>query len=189
MNDWIERIHEEFKIQTEFKVKEIQDFSNGMKYFETVAGDVNGQKWKTWKRCFELFLLANKIEDDDEKVTLLLLKGGPIIQTLSDRLPNARARKFVWLREQGSLCDVDEVTLEIMFVDQIVDRELRNKIFKDNLDLNGILKQARILEGLSKQIKTFEINVEIGEVNRVEENKQRNYEFQKKRKFWQNGML
>lgn len=203
------------------------EFSSGLKHFEIVAGDANGQKWKLWKRSFELYLLANKIEDDDEKVTLLLLQGGPVIQILSDRLPNAIARapmsKFtaiivaldshfistsngvyerhilrkmeqgpkelmgnyvLRLREQGSLCNVDDLTLEILLVDQIVekgrDRDLRSKILKDNLDINGILKQARILEVLSKHVKAFEINEEIADINHVRINNQENFEYQKK---------
>ena len=65
----------------------------------------------------------------------------------------------VRLREQGSLCDVDEKTLEILLVDQIMengnDRELRSKILNDNLKLNEVLKQARVLEGHSKHVKGF----------------------------------
>ena len=68
------------------------EYPSGLKHFEVVAGGANGQTWKMWKRSFELYLLANKIENDEEKVTLLLLQGGYVIQQLFDRLPIATAR-------------------------------------------------------------------------------------------------
>ena len=187
------------------------EYSSGLKRFAVEAGDANGQSWKMWKRSFELYLLANKIENDEEKVTLLLLQGGHVIQQLFDRLPNATVRApsskymsiirhilkkmeqgskesmgdfVVRLREQGSLCEIDDIYLEILLIDQIVekgrDREMRSKILKDNLNLNEILKQARIYEGLSKHVKEFESTVQIADINIVHENKQRsNYDFQK----------
>ena len=38
------------------------EYPSGLKHFEVVAGDANGQTWKMWKRSFDLYLLANKIE-------------------------------------------------------------------------------------------------------------------------------
>ena len=90
----------------------------------------------------------------------------------------------VRLREQGSLCEIDDIYLKMLLIDQIIekgsDRDMRSKILKDNLNLNEILKQARILEGLSKHVKEFESTVQIADINIVHENKQRSgYDFQK----------
>ena len=50
---------------------------NGVPKF-TLVGDPNElcERWKRWKRGFELYIRAQAIKDEDQKVALLLHCGG-----------------------------------------------------------------------------------------------------------------
>ena len=48
------------------------------------------QRWKTWKRRFETYLLALNITDDKQKRALLLYQAGQETQEIFDTLTDGR---------------------------------------------------------------------------------------------------
>ena len=44
------------------------------------------QRWKAWKRCFEIYLIAVNVKDDAQKRALLLYQAGEATQEIFDTL-------------------------------------------------------------------------------------------------------
>ena len=45
-----------------------------------------GQRWKTWKRCFETYPIALNVTDNKQKRALLLYQAGQAMQDIFDTL-------------------------------------------------------------------------------------------------------
>ena len=46
------------------------------------------QRWKSWKRCFEIYLAAMNITDGKQQKTVLLYQAGQATQEIFDTLPD-----------------------------------------------------------------------------------------------------
>ena len=46
------------------------------------------QRWKSWKRRFETYLIALNITDDKQKRALLLYQAGELTQEIFDAIPD-----------------------------------------------------------------------------------------------------
>ena len=46
------------------------------------------QRWKSWKRRFETYLIALNITDDKQKRALLLYQAGELTQEIFDTIPD-----------------------------------------------------------------------------------------------------